>query len=59
MPVYVKPGFCSECELCIEVCPENAIQLEKDFTCDDILCKSCGACVSVCPDDAIEMREKS
>lgn len=59
VPVFVKPELCSQCELCVEVCPENAIRLEKGFICTDRLCKSCGACVTICPDDAIEMMEKA
>ena len=55
-PFFIEEK-CKQCLLCIPVCPDNAIPVEKlkrlDFDFDH--CKGCGICVKVCPFDAITM----
>ncbi len=45
---------CVKCGLCVEECPAEAINEEKDiYVIDQDICTECGTCVSVCPDGAI------
>ncbi len=55
-PVYVKSALCvhtrfirSECNICVELCPRNAIIKEKGKISVNKDCDGCGACISVCP----------
>ena len=63
-----KPERCQGCRYCMEVCPKNAISVEKTINLkgyepikvDLELCVGCGACYTVCPDfvfDIIEVEE--
>jgi len=56
----VDPGLCIGCELCIERCQMEAIQM-----CDDEIamintdrCIGCGLCVTTCPEEALSLVEK-
>lgn len=55
MPAVVDKKKCTGCELCIEVCPVEAISLnhEKDIKIDSEECIECGACENECPNEAI------
>ncbi|MCK4634873.1 MAG: 4Fe-4S binding protein [Candidatus Aenigmarchaeota archaeon] len=48
---------CIKCRLCWQLCPENAVKLDKDgypiFNYD--ICKGCGICAKNCPVKAIVM----
>ena len=47
---------CSRCELCIRVCPSNALTLsDRAVSVDLISCTGCGACVSECPEEALDL----
>lgn len=48
---------CSQCLLCVPVCPDSAIPVEDKKRLDFDLkhCKGCGICVKACPSHAIEM----
>ncbi len=54
----VDPSECTNCGLCIEVCPVEAIK-EADVdgkmvsVIDPALCTGCGLCSEVCPVEAI------
>jgi len=48
---------CSECELCVGLCPYGAITHEAEgIVPDEILCRGCGICASVCPNEAMTIR---
>ncbi len=47
---------CTNCSICVDICPVNAIQAGEEFPLfseDD--CIGCGLCVSNCPENAIHM----
>jgi dissimilatory sulfite reductase (desulfoviridin) alpha/beta subunit len=47
---------CSACEMCIEICKEDAIELEDDPVKPRISfqrCVACGQCIAVCPTDTL------
>ncbi len=50
-----QKSYKSSCQLCIESCPTNAIQLYKRaITINKANCIQCGRCVITCPVNAIE-----
>lgn len=58
-PVYVKSSLCvrtrfirSECNICVELCPRNAIVKDKGKISVNEDCDGCGACISGCPNGA-------
>jgi ferredoxin/flavodoxin len=53
-PGYVKlnPGKCTNCALCLELCPAGAIQLNSDVRITD-KCQFCLRCISHCPQEAL------
>ena len=64
-PILVHPEKCthtrhkaSTCNACIEVCPNDSIDLKNGLSVD-WSCNSCGLCTSVCPTEALEVREKN
>lgn len=56
-PYYsvVDEEKCAGCQVCISVCPYNAITLNERGVSDvnPVLCKGCGTCTSTCPSGAI------
>ena len=57
----MKPVFhadkCKQCLLCVPVCPDMSIPVDKDGKRGDFnyfFCKGCGICYKVCPFGAIE-----
>ncbi len=48
-------GFCRDCEYCMEICPEQAINRVQnpddtfEYTSDPEKCIGCGICAGVCP----------
>ncbi len=57
LPEYNK-SLCSGCEICIKICPYNAIRKNKDDEIEIIeaLCKGCGLCGATCTRNAIVIR---
>lgn len=45
---------CTECELCVRVCPYFAIEMKETITFDPALCFGCGLCISKCPTKALQ-----
>lgn len=51
-----KPSLCDLCELCIKVCPNQAIERSPEgIVINEMACNGCGLCVSVCPKKALDL----
>jgi len=50
--------YCKRCILCVEVCPEQVLFLEKDEIMEKPGCIRCYQCESYCPDIAIEVMDQ-
>jgi len=57
LPDYNK-SLCTGCEVCIKVCPYNAINKneEDEIVITQVLCKGCGVCGATCTNHAIIIR---
>ena len=63
---YIKEEDCDGCEVCVEACPYDAIQMveierkESPVTSvariDEVKCERCGTCASRCPTGAIQLQ---
>lgn len=56
--LIVDPEKCQSCNICVSICPVNAIDLikmnnEAKLTFDYAKCMYCSLCVESCPDGAI------
>lgn len=58
--IAAHPGFCkrvrfrkSECQRCLEICPENIISLDPGPTINSG-CTDCGLCQNVCPTEVFQ-----
>ncbi len=50
------PAVCTECMLCVRLCPYGARNLKaRVMTLDDGRCRSCGLCASVCAAGALHL----
>ena len=50
---------CTQCGLCAEECPVNAIEDEEDYRKTNAeLCIFCGRCIDVCPTDARDIKDE-
>ncbi len=51
--------LCQQCGQCVEICPENAVNLDlfcpEPMKIDRQKCTLCGQCVSVCPSGALKI----
>ncbi|MGA1873464.1 MAG: FAD-dependent oxidoreductase [Thermoplasmatota archaeon] len=48
----VSARNCAGCQLCLEICPYDAIEYDEDrriVNVNEILCQGCGACAAICP----------
>jgi len=53
----VNPQLCKGCEVCVEICPDNAIEIvEKKSFIDYNRCTCCGVCDRVCRYGALEVK---
>jgi pyruvate formate lyase activating enzyme len=51
-----RDTLCTKCDLCIDVCPENAISVrDKGVSIDRKICTNCGDCLSVCLPGALKI----
>jgi Na+-translocating ferredoxin:NAD+ oxidoreductase RNF subunit RnfB len=51
---------CNGCEVCVERCQVDAIQMEDDVAvASRQACIGCGLCVSTCPTDCISLTHKT
>ncbi len=61
---YVNNFICTECNKCVEVCPENAIEVmpkvfwENIYLINEEKCTKCGECEKVCPTGALKIDKK-
>jgi len=51
----IRPGDCTECGRCRELCRFDAIS--EDYVVDGTACEGCGVCVDLCPAEAIDFVE--
>jgi len=49
---------CTACEICLDRCQMNAIEIEDAAKVDTARCIGCGLCVTTCPVEAIQLEEK-
>jgi ferredoxin len=47
----------SECTLCADICPINAISYNENILSLDDSCIECGGCIGVCPTEAISLND--
>jgi heterodisulfide reductase subunit A len=55
----LNPESCTGCQMCVKVCPYNAILFSKDLkkvSMVEAACSGCGTCGAECPFNAITMR---
>ena len=52
--------MCTGCELCLDRCQMNAIEMNEAALAriDRDRCIGCGLCVTTCPDEALELVKK-
>jgi len=55
----VDEKICTGCQVCMLVCPYNAVSFDEEkevCRVNEALCKGCGACVGGCPSDAVNLK---
>jgi len=57
MAATVDESKCTGCGICLEVCPVEAITVDRVAKIDSATCIDCGFCVAECPNDSISMDE--
>jgi Pyruvate/2-oxoacid:ferredoxin oxidoreductase delta subunit len=51
----VAEDRCLGCGICVELCPEDAIELDAVAVIDPLKCTACGSCRDECPCEAISL----
>jgi heterodisulfide reductase subunit A len=57
--ITLNPHLCSGCGTCVDTCPYQALQLNKELNQVNIieaLCEGCGDCAASCRSHALELR---
>ncbi|MFX1565483.1 MAG: hydrogenase iron-sulfur subunit [Promethearchaeota archaeon] len=55
LEIRINKDKCGLCNLCVELCPFNAIKISGDsIRLDALKCQACGACIAICPTGALE-----
>ncbi|MBN1830020.1 MAG: 4Fe-4S binding protein [Deltaproteobacteria bacterium] len=55
MAVKIDEINCTGCGICVQVCPVEAITVERVAKINVETCTGCGSCVAECPNEAIFM----
>ncbi|MFQ6128635.1 MAG: 4Fe-4S binding protein [Thermoplasmata archaeon] len=55
---FINPKKCNGCEVCLQVCPVNAIILRDNIAYIQETCTDCGLCIDACPEEAIGTKEE-
>jgi ferredoxin len=55
MAAKVDAAKCTACGACVDVCPVEAIKVDKVAVVDDGQCADCGQCVDECPSKALSV----
>ena len=55
----VDEKTCNACEVCLERCPVNAIEIDEFATVDPEVCLGCGVCVPTCKAEAVNLVRRS
>jgi len=55
MTVKIDEEKCTGCGACADVCPTEAITVDKVAKVDEDECIDCGTCVEECPVESIEL----
>ena len=58
--IRIIPGYCKGCEICVKLCPVQALGMErfKANVVDAEKCTGCMQCEMRCPDFAISVEKK-
>ena len=60
MTAAIDQERCMNCGLCVDLCPEQAINMNSNnytVEIDSSKCTGCGSCVDDCPGEAISLSE--
>jgi len=55
MAAKVDKKKCTGCGACIDICPVQAIKIEKEKAVINDDCVECGACLNECPNGALSI----
>lgn len=50
-----NPALCTQCDVCVQHCPAQALTVEEIPCLDEKKCISCYCCYELCPNQAIEL----
>lgn len=56
--VLINEKWCKKCNICVEMCPKNALGVNNEgnvFLADSDGCSHCSFCEWICPDFAIQV----
>ncbi len=56
--LHIEPGQCVGCAVCVDVCPSEALVMERTELLPRLIperCTACGKCVQQCPTGAIDL----